>query len=354
MCAFCEADGETYLAIYHFHAGVIQRSKGHSTLAACAYLHAARLKDLRTGLLWNFTGKRGVLHSEVMAPPSAHSWVFDHSTLWNKVECATANKRCDSQLATTLEFSLPRELDYPRWVEMVRTFLAPLVAEGRIADFAIHDPIGPDGTHNPHAHVMMTMNAIEPDGLTFGNKRREWNPTFAGKKSKYVSSADGLVQMRERWAQVANDALSAAGYPATLSAASLAQQGIDEPAGIHLGRAHHMRGKGMVLDRIEESEAIQAEREIRRIDQESRRIHLLVESWQTELALAKAALAEVLAPRFNPTEHQEAGDAATTPFAATPATAPPRIVLPHEGFTLPHESSGNPTPQIVLPEGWKP
>jgi hypothetical protein len=38
-----------------------------------------------------------------------------------------------------------------------------------IADIAFHDL----NSKNPHAHVMLTLRTVSPNG--FGNKQREWN-----------------------------------------------------------------------------------------------------------------------------------------------------------------------------------
>jgi len=54
------------MAIYHFDASVISRSKGRSATAASAYRAAERVVDHRTGEVHDYTRKHGVAHSEIL------------------------------------------------------------------------------------------------------------------------------------------------------------------------------------------------------------------------------------------------------------------------------------------------
>src|SRR5260363_416855 len=54
--------------------------------------------------------------------------------------------------------------------DLVRDFArANFVERGMVADVVIHNAKG----HNPHAHILLTMRGIGPDG--FGQKHRDWN-----------------------------------------------------------------------------------------------------------------------------------------------------------------------------------
>ena len=63
-----------------------------------------------------------------------------------------------------------------------------------IADLNVHWDVGKDGMPKPHAHVMLTMRAVDEHG--FGLKVRDWNRT------------EMLVRWRERWAELANERLA--------------------------------------------------------------------------------------------------------------------------------------------------
>src|ERR1700682_5114743 len=96
------------MAIYRFEAKVIARSQGRSATASAAYRAAESIEDERTGTVFDYTRKRGVLHAEIITPPNTPAWMKDRAQLWNAVE--KAEKRKDSQLARDLLLSLPHEL----------------------------------------------------------------------------------------------------------------------------------------------------------------------------------------------------------------------------------------------------
>ena len=70
------------MAIYHFSAKVISRAVGSSALASAAYRSASRLYDERLDRDHDFTGKSGVIHSEVMTPQSVPDELRDREGLW--------------------------------------------------------------------------------------------------------------------------------------------------------------------------------------------------------------------------------------------------------------------------------
>ena len=85
-------------------------------MASAAYRHTARMTDERTGQVWDFTRKRGCLHSELTvsadAPPWAQELLERHAVepaaaseaLWNRVEMY--EKRKDAQLAREIRIAL--------------------------------------------------------------------------------------------------------------------------------------------------------------------------------------------------------------------------------------------------------
>lgn len=76
------------MAIYSLQVKAVSRSQGRSVVAAAAYRAAENIADDRLGVVWDFTSKRGVLHSEIMLPPGALEWAQDRSELWNAAERA--------------------------------------------------------------------------------------------------------------------------------------------------------------------------------------------------------------------------------------------------------------------------
>lgn len=220
------------MAQYRFSSQVVSRSTGRSAVAAAAYRAGASLADERTGLVHDFTRKRGIAHAEIMAPENAPDWMLDRSRLWNAVEAA--EKRKDAQLSREVQLSLPHELTEAQRIELVRGFVnSQFVARGMIADIAVHRPDHQSDDRNHHAHVMLTMRELTGEG--FGNKAREWN------------DKELLQTWREEWAIQQNRMLERNGHPARVDHRSFEAQGIDREPTVHLGpNAHQMeqRGKG--------------------------------------------------------------------------------------------------------------
>ncbi len=199
------------VAIYHFSAKVIGRGAGSSAVASAAYRSASRLHDERLDRHHDFSNKTGVVHSEVMLPEGAPNRLADRTTLWNEVE--GCEKRKDAQLAREVEFAIPRELTKEQGIALAREFVATeFVACGMVADLNVHWDIGSDGNAKPHAHVMLAMRSVGPDG--FGPKVREWNATAL------------LQRWRENWAVHVNDRLQSLGIEARVDHRSYDAQGI--------------------------------------------------------------------------------------------------------------------------------
>ena len=197
------------MAIYHLRASVISRSSGRSATAAAAYRAAELIEDRRTGLSFDYASKRGVEHTEILAPDHAPDWVSDRSELWNRVEESEARK--NSQVAREVRVALPDELSPDERVELVREFCQEaFVDRGMVADIAIHAPGSEGDDRNHHAHIMLTTREIAAEGFT--TKNRDWN----GK--------DVLEGWRLSWAEVSNEALERCGLDERIDHRTLEEQ----------------------------------------------------------------------------------------------------------------------------------
>ena len=231
------------MAIYHLSAKVVSRKEGRSAVAAAAYRAGENLYDERVGVAFDYTQKRGVEYSEILAPPEAPAWVYDRQSLWNAVE--RTERRKDSQLAREVEIGLPVELSQDQQVSVLRAFVKnTFVSQGMVADVALHL----DNETNPHAHVMLTMRSIGPEG--FGQKRRDWN------------TRTELVAWREAWANTANEHLAKADLDIRIDHRSLEAQGIDLVPGQKLGisaeRQQQPNLPDKLMDRVAEQREIAA------------------------------------------------------------------------------------------------
>ena len=229
------------MAIYHFSVQVIGRAQGRSAVAAAAYRAAERLHDERLDRAHDFTNKSGVVHSEILLPEGAPERFADRATLWNEVEAT--EKRKDAQLSREVEFSIPREMTQAQGIALAQDFArAEFVERGMIADLNMHWDIGADGLAKPHAHVMLTMRAVNEQG--FGAKERDWNKT------------ELVEQWRERWADHVNTRLAELDIDARIDHRSLQAQGIDlEPQDKIGPAAQRMGERGLESERIEDHRA---------------------------------------------------------------------------------------------------
>src|SRR5579859_6343896 len=152
------------MAIYHLHVKVIGRKSGSSAVASAAYRSASRLRDERIDRSHDFSGKRGVVHSEVLLPENAPEEWGDRERLWNDVEAFEIRK--DAQLARELEFAIPREMSEAQGIELARDFVRREFAdEGMVADLNVHWDIDANGVPKPHAHVMLSMREVDESGF---------------------------------------------------------------------------------------------------------------------------------------------------------------------------------------------
>jgi Ti-type conjugative transfer relaxase TraA len=233
------------MAIYHLHVKVIGRTSGSSAVASAAYRSGSRLRDGHLDRSHDFSAKQGVVHSEVMLPENAPEAWSDRERLWNDVEACEVRK--DAQLAREVEFAIPREVTQAQGIELARDFVqAEFVGLGMIADLNVHWDIAEDGMPKPHAHVMLTMRAVDENG--FGQKVREWNRT------------EMVERWRERWAEIANERLAELDIDARIDHRSLEAQGIAlEPQSQIGSPAQRIEGEG-----IEAADRAEIHREIAR------------------------------------------------------------------------------------------
>jgi len=260
------------LAIFHLRLKVISRSLGRaakpggasrrSAVAAAAYRSGERLYDSAQGKWFEFD-KPDVIHTEILAPANVAvpKWVYDRQTLWNMVE--RAEKRKDAQLAREVEITLPRELDRDQQIALVRSFVRKeFVAEGMVADIAIHRPSASDGLDQPHAHVLLTLRRLDSSSETgfSTNKERDWNErediARAAAEARKRFNNTGLPEdkaaldaaeaqrnvnvWRREWASDANRALADASSAARIDHRTLAAQGIFRPPQPNIGLARHI------------------------------------------------------------------------------------------------------------------
>ena len=235
------------MAQYRLSVNMIGRSSGRSATAAAAYRAGQRIVDRESGLVHDYTAKRGVLHTEILAPDNTPAWMRDRAELWNAVHKAETRK--NSQLAREIQLSLPHELTLEQQANLVRRFVEEqCVARGMVADIAIHAPSSHPAAdeRNHHAHVLLTTREFVA-GEWAKRKNRDWHQT------------EMIEEWREAWADHQNRELERIGSSERVDHRSLEDQGILREPQKHLGPiATEIERDGRSSHRGNENRAIQA------------------------------------------------------------------------------------------------
>ena len=269
------------MAIYSMRMQVIGRSAGRSATAAAAYRSGEEVRDERTGKVHDYTGKSDIYGSEILLPEGAPERLGDRVTLWNEVE--RVEKRKDAQLSREVMIALPAELTHEQKLELTREYVRGEFSEqGMIADIGYHD----FDSHNPHAHIMLTMRSVDEDG--FGKKRREWNRRQA------------LERQRKAWEEYANRALERAGFDNRIDSRTLKEQGVEREPQIHLGaKVLEMEARGVHTRVGDES------RRISKVNRDIERKQKRCEEVQADIAAEQSQTETYLWPEITFTAELE-------------------------------------------------
>ncbi|EKP5052751.1 MobA/MobL family protein [Salmonella enterica] len=197
------------MAIFHLDFKIVKRSEGMTSVAKAAYHARTRITDDRIGETYDFSHRTDLHGHIILAPVSAPSHIVENSSaLWNEVE--RVERQNNGQTARFFDVAIPVELSNDDKKKLVVEYCQKnFVDKGMIADIAFHDL----DSKNPHAHVMLTLKTIGPDG--FGKKDRSWN-------DKKI-----MIQWRESWATMSNSYLEAAGSEERIDHRSLRTQCVD-------------------------------------------------------------------------------------------------------------------------------
>ena len=194
------------MAIFHLDFKIVKRSEGRSSVAKAAYHARTRITDERTGDTYDYSRRTDLYGHFILAPANAPEHIVKDSTaLWNEVE--RVERQNNGQTSRYFDVAIPAELNNDDKKRLVLEYCQKnFVDKGMIADIAFHDL----DSDNPHAHVMLTLKTIGPDG--FGKKERSWN-------DRKMS-----IFWRESWASMANSYLEAAGSSERIDHRSLQAQ----------------------------------------------------------------------------------------------------------------------------------
>ncbi len=182
-------------------------------------------------------------------------------------------KKSNAQLAREIEVALPKELSREYQIEIVRRYVQDnFVSVGMCADWALHEK----GDGNPHAHIMLTMRGMKPDGTWAQKEKKVYALDEEGKRIPLIDPATGEQKLGKRneklwkhitvetndwndrgnaeiwrkvWADICNEYLSVEKH---IDHRSYKRQELDLEPTIHEGyRARKMEKAGFVSNRCE-------------------------------------------------------------------------------------------------------
>jgi ATP-dependent exoDNAse (exonuclease V) alpha subunit len=219
------------VALYFLSIKPISRTQ-RSAVEAAAYRSGEKLYDERKEEFFDFTRKKGIIHTEVLLPENAPPEFSNREILWNAAE--HAEKRRDSRIAREIELALPRELTLETSKALVRKFVSVcFIPLGMCTDICIHAGLNKNTNHNeterkkllphnPHAHIMFTDRPVGKEG-------------FCNKKNPDWNSKQYLNQWRECWANLQNETFVRKGLAVRVSHQSYKNRDIDREPTKHLG-----------------------------------------------------------------------------------------------------------------------
>lgn len=316
------------MAIYYLGMRTFGRSQGQRgsrATSGAAYRAGERIRDERTGAVYDHRNRRDVLHKEIVLPArlaaAGHSlaWARDRSSLWNAAELAERYR--NARVAREFTVGLPHELSPQQRVTLARRFAQEISDRyGNAVDLAIHAPRG--DPRNFHAHLFATTREVTPEGL--GPKTTlELSGTERHARG-LARWAEELTSLRERWAGLANESLAEAHVSARITALSRAEA-LSRGAGRRLpAAAYYIERRGehsFVAERIREQRrgelAQVAGKLIEQIRARTQATWAAVRARVQELRLAAKPEQKIAAP----VRAREVSQAVSQALAARPAAA---------------------------------
>lgn len=195
------------MAIFHWQLQIISRGQTNgkqsqrSVVAAAAYRSGERLENDRTGKISDYRHKPDITHSEIQLPKNAPEEFKDREKLWNSVELK--EKRQDAQLAREVLVAIPKELTSKQQIKLVHDYVQKnFVDEGMVADWSIHDPKkdadGNPKPANPHAHILLTMRSLRPNGSWAPKKTSHYELDENGQRVPQIDPETGKQKIGAR------------------------------------------------------------------------------------------------------------------------------------------------------------
>ena len=250
--------------------------KGRTACGSSAYRSCDKIVD-NDGCLHNYKNKHGYVAGGVILPEGAPEELRNRQTLWQRHDQKEIRK--DAQIFREVEVALHNSLNYEASSRVISSIGEKLAEMGMCVQWDIHDTTK-RGQRNLHAHLMLSMRELLPDG-TFGNKNRSWNMFNGG-----LNLADVL---RPFAAALMNEELQRMGISDRVEHESFADRGIDKVPTVHEGvTARAMARKGKLTYKVLLNQRIKEINEAHLAYSEKLIKYREARAELTELALRKA------------------------------------------------------------------
>lgn len=207
----------------------------------------------RTGIFEKLKSSEELVH---VSSGNLPSWASaDASLFWL---ASDTFERQNGSVYRELEGALPRELSHAQQLAIVDKFIATVLANHPYTA-GIHIKPASDGAPQPHVHLMWSereMDGIDrPSDVFFkrvaaGRKDKNGNvrvPDPATGGCRKESMQPRLMEFRELWATLINEAYVEAGLDIRVDHRSLVDQGIDRAPERHLGPVRMKGEEGVFL-----------------------------------------------------------------------------------------------------------
>ena len=218
------------MAIFHMQIKTVTRAQGRNALASAAYRAGESIRDERTGVVYDHRKRQDVLHKEILLPSGLEGagvvmdWARDRSALWHAAE--RSERQRNSRVAREYMVALPAEFSGGERVALARAFSREIADRYNVAvDLAVHAPRPYGDPRNFHAHLLTTTREVTPEGL--GAKTGLDMQGTVRAELGLPPSRQQFKALRERWAELANEALQHAHVPERIDHRSLSERGID-------------------------------------------------------------------------------------------------------------------------------
>lgn len=213
--------------------------QGRTACGSSAYRACDKIID-NAGNRHDFSRKSGHVAGGVILPAGAPAELLDRQTLWQRHDQKEVRK--DAQIFREVEVGLHNSLSYDAAARVCVALAKRAADMGMCAQWDIHDKTNKKGERNLHAHIMLSMRDLMPDG-TFGKKNRSWN--------KYNGGMNLADVLRPYAANLMNAELDRIGVADRVEYRSFVDRGIDRIPTVHVGvTACALEEKGVLTFKV--------------------------------------------------------------------------------------------------------